>query len=189
MIHIAAIILAAGKGARIGQPKLFLKTGSETFLERIIRELETAGLDEITVVVSPGLKREANALVKKHRLVVNPHPENGMVSSLHAGIQAAPGFDGYMAVPVDHPYVTSDTYSKLLMAFHGNSHRVIKPRYQGKPGHPVILPSGFAAGIPAHDVDGGLAGLLRKVEAEAVSVDVADEGVRQNINTKQDMQH
>jgi molybdenum cofactor cytidylyltransferase len=187
MVTVAAVVLAAGRGERIGGPKLFLKIGRATFLERIILELEGAGIGDITVVVSSESKRKAQALVKKHRLIVNKHPANGMVSSLHAGIKATPGYDGYLIAPVDHPFVAGATYSRLVMAFHGRPQAVIRPSHQGKTGHPIIIPKGFAGSIPPNDFEGGVARLLHLANAEELILEVEDAAVLRNVNQPKDL--
>ena len=62
------VILAAGKGSRLNgtagdKPKCLVEVGGITLLERQIRTLERAGIDDIVVVVGcqagPGARRPA----------------------------------------------------------------------------------------------------------------------------------
>ncbi len=184
---VAAIILAAGQGSRIGQPKLFLRTADRTFLEAVIKTLETAGVTDITVVVRPADEERARELVGAHLARVNEHPENGPLSSLRIGLDALPGCDGYLVFPVDHPEVGTGTVTALLAAFDARRGAVIKPAFRGKAGHPVIIPAQLARTIDGADVAGGLANLIAGSGLSVAAVEVDDPTVLKNINTKDDL--
>jgi len=48
---IAAIVLAAGKSVRFGQPKLLMPWGKSTVIEHIIQTIRRSGIKDIHVVV------------------------------------------------------------------------------------------------------------------------------------------
>jgi CTP:molybdopterin cytidylyltransferase MocA len=47
---IGAVVLAAGRSQRMGQPKLILPWGDTTIIGRVVSVLATAQIDEIVVV-------------------------------------------------------------------------------------------------------------------------------------------
>lgn len=90
MLPYHAIVLAAGKGSRLGalsthKPKCLLPLGSETIIDRQLRLLQDAGVSKVTVVV--GYQRDAIAaqLGERVRTVVNDRYETTQnISSLWA---------------------------------------------------------------------------------------------------------
>jgi len=90
MLQYHAVILAAGKGSRLGaltthKPKCLLPLGSETILERQLRLLQDTGVSRITIVV--GYQRDAirARLGERVRMIVNDRYETTQsISSLWA---------------------------------------------------------------------------------------------------------
>lgn len=185
--RVAAIILAAGRGRRVGQPKLFLKAGCRTFLETVVSTLENAGVTDIVAVVREEDRERAAALARPQRVRVNRHPEDGPLSSLRTGIDTLPGHDGYLVFPVDHPAVDAGTIKALLAAFGDQRGSVVKPTFNGTAGHPVIIPAALAQQVPGKDIAGGLAALVAGSGRAVTPVPVADPAVLKNINTKDDL--
>jgi CTP:molybdopterin cytidylyltransferase MocA len=186
LAEIAAIILAAGKGTRIGGPKGGLRVGDTTFLDQIARRLAAAGIDRVVAVVPAAEDRKKETASGNLRSVANPYPERGMIYSVRLGVGAAGDADGYLVMPVDHPHVESRTYGSIMGAFDSNAKRVVRPEFKGKPGHPVIIPRVLAKKLPPADLEGGLAAFIRNSGVKVVSIPVDDPGVLRNINTRED---
>ncbi len=176
--ELVALILAAGQGVRIGGPKLWLEFDGRTFLQTICERFSAAGLLRVIVVVAP----QTRGLPVIVTTVVNEHPERGVLSSIVTGIQAAGEADGYLLMPVDHPYVQADTLRILAAEFAADPAKIIKPVYGGRGGHPVILPREFARGLTAKDVPGGLRALIARGKIPVKKVAVEDGGVLRNVN-------
>ena len=66
---------------------------------------------------------------------------------------------------------------------------VVKPSYQNKAGHPVVIPSTMAAIVPDTDIVGGLAKLIADSGLPVAAVAVDDPAVLKNINTMDDLNH
>ena len=81
---IAAAVLSAGESRRMGSPKALLDAGDgETFVERIVTVLRTAGLRRILVVVAPDSGPIRLAVERVNASVlVNPDPSAGPISSI-----------------------------------------------------------------------------------------------------------
>jgi molybdenum cofactor cytidylyltransferase len=195
MTKLTAIILAAGKGTRIGAPKWQLLYQGKTFLDNIIAKLLANNIIDIACVVNsasiPEAKYSANV-----RIVINTQSELGMFSSIICGVKAFPDSDGYLIFPVDHPGVTSATIAQLHEAFTLHHDKVILPIYQGKAGHPIIMGSsldnGQRVGCPLSRLDplasGNLKQFLLEQHAEFYRLPVDDAGILLNINTPKDLQ-
>lgn len=184
---VTAIILAAGQGQRIGQPKLFLESGGRTFLEAVLATLDQAGVRDVAVVTRGELLKRASELAPGRMVLANPDPERGMLSSLAIGVRESTVVDGYLIWPVDHPHVAARTVELLLTAFQaGNT--AAKPVHRGRAGHPVIIPRKLARDLPAGDVRGGLAKVLADLGVPVELVMVDDPGILKNINEPYDLE-
>lgn len=186
MPDVAAIILAAGRGGRIGQPKIFLTLRDRCFWEWIALNLSRAGLEDTVIVIRPEHKKYFRG-IRKPQPIVNPRPSRGMFSSLKIGYRKMPGHAGYLICPVDHPKVSAKTYRKLLAAFSKTPLSVIRPRYQRKPGHPIIIPGRLMRRLAKCRSDNRLDHLLKKYHFDFHDVTVSDENILRNINKIEDL--
>jgi CTP:molybdopterin cytidylyltransferase MocA len=181
---VTAIILAAGKGSRIGCPKWQLKHGNETFLSSIINKLICANIQSIVCVINANSIPPTNGHIT---FTINPHPEHEMISSIYYGIQTYKNSDGYLIMPVDYPYIKATTINKLCAAFAQHHTKVIKPTLQNKSGHPIIIPHKLAQLIPNSDIQGGLRQFLLAHNASFLNISVQDSGILKNINLAADL--
>lgn len=185
-MNISALITAAGSGRRIGTPKLMLEIEGRSFLEIIAENIFNVGIKNIVCVVSKETYDWAKASVPGIKYVINPRPERGMLSSIFCGIKKVGKCDSILLIPVDHPYVKQDTY-KILKATAGkNIGSIIKPRFEGKSGHPIIIPRDLLKVDEEDYFSAGLDGILRKSEYGKIYVDVKDDGILKNVNTRDD---
>src|SRR5437764_14462133 len=90
-MRIHAVILAAGRGTRMGGPKALLAFEGETFLARAARLLRRPRVDAVTAVVG----HEADRVLRESGLpsdvgvVTNLRHDDGMLTSILAGLEAA----------------------------------------------------------------------------------------------------
>src|SRR5688572_17035727 len=96
------IILAAGKGSRLNgtageSPKCLVKAGGETFVERQIRALRRAGIDDIAVVV--GCKADEVRLTCGHGITYVENSTYAQTNSMYSLWMARPLlFDGFVVL-------------------------------------------------------------------------------------------
>ena len=168
-------------------PKALLSIDGKSALSLIIENLRACNLHSTVVVVSRGILEKARCFEKNAKIAVNPYPERGMLSSVKIGISTSPEMDGYLIMPVDHPYVKPETYAQLIAQFRKKSDAVIKPVFNSISGHPIIIPKGIFKKIPDGDVPGGLNAIIKSSDAEIIEIPVDDNGILRNINYPQDM--
>ncbi len=164
-LRIHAIILAAGRGARMGGPKALLALEGETFLAGVARRLRRPGVERVTAVIgheAERVRREA-ALPADVVTIMNPHYADGMLTSILAGLEDADaaGADAVLVHPVDHPLVDAETVDAVIAALrHGAI--IAVPSHGGRRGHP----GGFArpawATLRAAAPDEGARGVLAR---------------------------
>ena len=184
-----AVVPAAGSAERFGGKKLLTPIDGEPLLDRTIAALLNGGVDQIVVVVGPEadeVKRDVNAFSDPRVwTAVNPDPSRGMFSSLQAGMAEAEG-DALVVLPADMPFVQSGTVAILLDVFRSKP-AIVSPRYDGKRGHPVILPPALRDEIRSADPAITLHDVLRRHPDQRVDVDVQDRGVVRDVDRVADL--
>src|SRR5262245_50182617 len=96
-----------------GHPKALLEFKGRTFLEHILDAIETSGISRPVVVVGHHRKEITSAL-NLPSAVFNPNYEQGMSTSVQAGIRALPaGVTGAGIFLVDQPLIDADTIRTL----------------------------------------------------------------------------
>ena len=191
---VAGIILAAGRSTRMGTPKaLLLAPDGLTFVARLIRTLVRGGIDAPLVIGrldDEALQAEVESAGA--RLVINPEAdEGGQLSSLLAGLRKAdrPGVRGLLVIPVDAPMVMPDTVARLIAVFSDTSGAIIRARYRGRNGHPVIFSRSLFDELRHASRDAGAKAVLRAHHDTIINVDLDDPGVVGDIDTPEDYRH
>lgn len=184
--HTHALILAAGFSERMGAFKPLLPLGDSTPLQRLVRMYRRAGVDRVTVV--GGHRADEIAAVAAGEgaaFARNPNPENGMFSSVAAGVASLPaGALRAFVHPVDVPLVRTDTITLLLEAAMRTDSTVFVPHFDGRPGHPPLVARAVFADIAAGDGAGGLRAILER--RGPTPVPVADRHILFDIDTPAD---
>jgi molybdenum cofactor cytidylyltransferase len=148
-----AIILAAGESRRMGQPKQLLPFGNKTMLECVIDAFASPRVDEIRVVL--GYKADEIAAKIAHtgcKIVRNEHYQQGMFTSIQAGLRALPKEAKLVMIAVcDQPRLKRSTVETLIEKFEKERHKILIPSYNGRQGHPPVLRAAYAKEILAMD--------------------------------------
>ncbi len=163
-MKVAAVVLAAGASARLGQSKQQVRLGGETLLERSVRVAHLAGLDPVFVVVAPGKATEAG---DRAQVLVNTEAAEGMASSIRVGIAAAAvaQVTGVVILACDQPAVTPEHLRELARG----GGEAVASEYAGRKGVPAYLPAAAFPELLKLRGDAGARGLLRS--ARAVELD------------------
>jgi len=183
----AAIVLAGGLSTRMKQFKPLLPLGDGTVTDRVIDTFLVAGADVFLVA---GYRHDdIVASIKKRdiTIVYNPGYEQGMFSSIQAGVRRlSPQYQAFFILPVDIPLARPATIRRLIQAAEKNPGRIIYPVFGGKRGHPPLIPAGLAGEILRWVKTGGLKAVLKTKERMALEVPVADSFILYDIDTPQD---
>lgn len=185
-----AIVPAAGAAERFGGAKLLASVGSDALLERTIRSLLDGGVERVVVVLGPDasdIRKGVPALdARGVRVATNRKPERGMLSSIQAGLREASG-DPILVLPGDMPYVEAATVSTLLreQATRGG---ILSPRFDGKRGHPVVIPGSLRDEIIAAPDGATLHDVLRAHASDRTDLDVYDRGVIRDVDEPKDLE-
>src|SRR5689334_3253916 len=152
---------------------------AETFVVRIIRTLEAAGLPTIIVVCREddrALRSELERAPMAAHIAINPEPELGQLSSLIVGIERARflGAQAAIVMPVDLPQVRSETVAQLLEAWRRAPAAIARVTFQGRGGHPVLFREDVFEELRAADPALGAKAVLRREPSRVLDVAVDD---------------
>ena len=185
---IAAVIVAAGAGRRLGGvAKALLPHRGQSYLAAIAATARAVGLVDAVVVVGEPFGAEvcAHAQELGLRVRVNPAPARGMASSVALGFAAVTGGPAVAAWlwPADHPAVAVATLERLVAEL-GDA-EVARPCYRGAGGHPPLIARALWPRLAACAAEpDGARGVVRA--ARRIDVEVDDPGVVRDVDTAAD---
>jgi len=189
------IVPAAGKGERFGGAKLLADLRGQPLLNHTLRSLLDGGVRRVVVVVppkdgkgDPGAALKAGVpLLSDGRVVtaINPDPARGMLSSIQAGLSGVVG-DLFVVLPGDMPFVRAETVSAVIDAAQETG-LIISPRHQGRRGHPIAIPGRLRAAIVKAPASWTLQDVLLPEAPNRIDIEVNDEGVLRDVDTKNDL--
>ena len=191
---IPGVVLAGGASSRMqGRPKALLPTGTggETFLDRIVSTLRAGGVGDVVVVTgrhhAPVVERAAR-LPPMVRVVRNPHPERGQLSSLLAALQVVdrPGVRAMLVTLVDLPLIAPATVRAVLDTWRRTGAPLVRPGRGGKHGHPVVFDRALFRELRQADPVRGARPVVRAHAPNGVVVDVDDGGAFDDVDTPED---
>ncbi|MET8700199.1 nucleotidyltransferase family protein [Kitasatospora sp. NPDC058032] len=187
---VAAVVLAAGGGRRLGgRPKALLRYRGRPLVEHAAAVARAGGCREVTVVLGADRARvRSTAHLPGCRLVANPDWESGMGSSLRTGLAALPArSSAALVMLVDTPGVSPAAVARLLAA-HRAGAELAAAAYHGRRGHPVLIGARhFAAALAAAHGDAGARALLAAHPDDLVLVECADVAAPDDLDTPADL--
>jgi nicotine blue oxidoreductase len=184
VMRVAGILLAAGDGSRLGQPKATVELAGSTLAERGAEMLRDGGTEPV-IVVTGAIPVELPGVVSVH----NPDWITGMGSSLATGLRALASSDALAAVIAlaDQPLVGAEAVRRLI-ATHAIGATVAVAAYDGKPRNPVLIGRAhWPAVIELAAGDAGARPFLRSHPDLVTLVECGDTGSPDDIDTPEDL--
>ncbi|MBC8106097.1 MAG: nucleotidyltransferase family protein [Anaerolineae bacterium] len=191
--RIGAIILAAGSSRRMGRNKLLLPIDGRPMLTRVVATFHAARNSITPIVIVTGYEPQSvkAALGDEFSHVEFAHNSNhdagGMLSSIKTGVTSMRGrADAFFLALVDQPWVREATLQQVIEAWRASRADVLRPTYQGKHGHPILLDARCIDSILSLPDDGTLNEFVRANPTKTFDVSVQDEATIQDIDTPAD---
>jgi nicotine blue oxidoreductase len=203
--RIAGILLAAGDGTRLGQPKATVELNGATLAERGVALLRAGGADPVLVVTGA-----VDVAVPGTVTVRNEDWASGMGSSLVAGLRAlmtggpddaaagpdggsggaprvAPGVAAAVIALADQPLIGPEAVRRLIAA-HAAGASVAVAAYDGKPRNPVLIArEHWPEVLRMVSGDTGARPFLRAHPDLVTIVECGDTGSPDDIDTPEDL--
>jgi CTP:molybdopterin cytidylyltransferase MocA len=184
----SALILSSGLSERMGTPKALLKwNSSTTFIEKLIHEYLDTGCLKVVCTVNPLLYPFATdlKLPENVKFVLNEHPDWGRMYSVKLGLLKLQGSDFIFLQNVDNPFIDAKIIRRIKDT--ADSEAWCSPTFQGRGGHPVLLPDALIKAIlDDYSPDSTLQQLLKRHPRREVPLDT--DAITRNINTPGDYQ-
>jgi molybdenum cofactor cytidylyltransferase len=189
--RVGAIVLAAGKSARMGGTKQLLPLGESTVLEQTLENVRDTGIDEIVLVVGSSaemIQRQLPiSIVEGLKVVLNQNYSQGMASSLRTGLSAVdPHIDATLIVLADQPFVRPETFDRIIDRYRSSGAQIVIPLYRGFRGNPVLLDRSVFPEVMALDGDIGCRAIFGNHHEGIVKVEVDDMGILLDIDNQDD---
>ncbi|MGC4086122.1 MAG: nucleotidyltransferase family protein [Vicinamibacterales bacterium] len=190
---IAAIVLAAGLSTRMGgNPKALLAfDDGDSFVTRIIRTFNDAGITDVVVVVGHEGDRVAAAVRTsglRARVVVNADYPRGQFTSVLAGLAAVdrPDVEAVLLALVDAPLFSVSTVQAVARRFSETHAPIVRAVRGDDHGHPVLISRVLFDDLRRADPAFGAKPIVRGNVSAAGDVPVDDEGAFIDIDTPDD---
>ena len=186
-----AVVLAAGEARRFGRPKLLMPFGDSTILGSVVQPLVSIGVTPVVVVAGPDPAAISESLSGQPvRIVSNPNPARGMVSSIRVGVEAlTTSLDRFLVALGDQPRIRAEGVSHLIYEQIKSGKGITIPTYQGRRGHPVVFDISYRREILDLTDQQTLRDLIIAHRDNVVEVDCESSAYVCDIDTHEEYEH
>lgn len=170
--NVFAIILAAGSSSRLGSPKQLLAWRNASLLEHAVSNARTVLYQCVIVVLGAHADAIHSAVdLDGLTVVVNPDWQEGMASSIRAGVRALPASaSAALILLCDQPLVNASHLRKLLEAWEAEPNHIVASEYRQSVGVPALFPAEFFDELSALNGDRGAKLLLLKFDDRLLKI-------------------
>ncbi|MDJ0766675.1 MAG: NTP transferase domain-containing protein [Myxococcota bacterium] len=193
-MQYSAVILAGGKGARAGGYKPLWPLGGQVVIDWVVQSALTV-CSNIRIVGGfyfESLQDHVEATHGHVMLLRNETPDRGMFSSVCVGLA---NLDGPVFIhPADIPGADGGVYRVMAAEFEQHAKaaahsqvQVIRPLFNGRPGHPILLAPSAIQVVQQADPTTTLRDVL--VSLHKVDVPVKNRWILKDMNTKAQYEH
>jgi len=159
---LGGVLLAAGGGERLGQPKQLLEIDGEPLVRRVAVSMQQLCGAAVIVVTGAYAERVERSLCELPVTVIrNPHWRRGLGGSLVRGL-AASSADAVLVMVCDQTALEISDLQRLVDAWTKAVNHPAAASYAGVLGVPAIIPRKWFAALGALDGDSGAREFLRK---------------------------
>ncbi|WP_068877846.1 MULTISPECIES: NTP transferase domain-containing protein [unclassified Phenylobacterium] len=188
--RFAAVVLAAGAGARFGGGKLLANYGGVPLLHAALAAARAAPVRSITLVTGMDAGAVAACAASFDPTIRTAHAADhaeGMAASLRAGIASLePGLDGAFVFLGDMPRVPHAVLAPLAAAVEAGA-PAAAPVFAGRRGNPVVLGRTLFGDVGALRGDVGARPILQSLGAKLALVEAPDDGVLFDVDVREDL--
>lgn len=186
---VAAIVLAAGQGSRMGGGKLLLPLGDTTVIESTVQSLLSVPVSDLTVVV--GVYGAAIQYLLRGlpvKFAFNPDPSSDMAESIRCGLRSINPADAeaFLILPADMPLVLPETIGKLVASLLKSDKPIAVPVFRNRRGHPVVFRMNLYERVLTFRSPQGIRPLVHGDPSQILIVEVDDEGVISDLDSWDD---
>jgi molybdenum cofactor cytidylyltransferase len=188
--RFGAVILAAGMSSRMGEAKQLLRLGENTVLGQVLENVRSSRVQDIVLVLGHEAERIRERISTENlSLVINESYQQGMGTSLQAGLAALPpGVDAALIVLADQPFIRPKTLDILMDQYMRSSAQIVIPTYKGFRGNPVLLDRSVFSEVMALTGDIGCRAIFGNHLEGIIKQPVEDIGILLDLDTTGDFE-
>jgi molybdenum cofactor cytidylyltransferase len=176
-----AIVPAAGRSQRMGEPKLLLEHEGRTIIEYVLAAWRESRVDHVVAVVHPDDDELAKRCRRAGAEVIRPAtPPPEMKDSVACALVAideeynpAAG-DVWLLAPADMPALSRQTIDAVVAAHTFGQPTIIVPTHQGKRGHPVLFPWTLAEEVSRLGAHEGINAIVARHQVRELDLPAAE---------------
>jgi molybdenum cofactor cytidylyltransferase len=183
------LILAAGASTRMGRPKQMLVVDGQPLLMHSVREATATGADVFVVIGAHAEEHKALLSSLPIHLVEHTQWQNGMGSSLKAGLKkilaANPAATGVLVMLCDQPKVSRAHLETLLNCAAQSEKEIVASHYDQTLGVPALFKQSMFSSLLALGDEAGAAKLIRNHPDSVEVVDFPEGSI--DLDTPEDL--
>jgi molybdenum cofactor cytidylyltransferase len=183
---VAALLLAAGRSSRMGSNKLVKELEGKALIAHVADQALSADFAGVVVVTGHQAEAIQRALVGRPvTWVHNALYEEGMASSLKAGVEALPAsVEALLVCLGDMPRVTAHQMQTIARAYDpAKGHTICVPVFQDQRGNPVLFGRQHFVEMQSLEGDRGGRSLLAKHADRVREVEMTDDAILTDVDT------
>ena len=188
------IVLSAGQSSRMGSDKALLDIDGIPAIVHIINKVISFS-DNIYIVLGDNLETVKSEVIEYFgdmetiNFIHNELHWKGMFSSVQKGFEGVSGNNAVMLQLIDQPFISQNIYNELVSNY-DPKYLITQPSYikEGlkRGGHPLLFAPGFKDIVLSYPVDSQLNEVINKNNDSRKFVEVIDESILHNLNTKKE---
>ncbi|MEB8345455.1 nucleotidyltransferase family protein [Flavobacteriaceae bacterium KMM 6898] len=181
-VKIDVLILAGGKGSRMGSIKQLLPWKGTTLLENAIDQAKMSIASEVIVVLG-AYAAEIRSRVKNDEILFINNEEwaSGLGTSISCGVNYIQNnrtdVTGIMILLADQPLINTKYINKMLETFIEKSKGMVTTNYGNREGVPAIFDRNFFPELQALKQDFGAKELIKKYKDLNISLNPEGKGL------------
>jgi molybdenum cofactor cytidylyltransferase len=189
MNNTGIIILAAGSSSRFGSAKQLLTFNHKTLLQHAIDEAVKAGAEPVVVVTGANEDKVYNDINQgQAKIVSNKNWQQGMASSIVAGLQAAIScnseIENIIIAVCDQPFISFSLFEKLHQKQQESDMHIVACAYAGTIGTPALFTQKYFDALLTLEGDEGAKKILLANKGDLAVIDFPHGNI--DIDTQQD---
>ncbi len=194
---IAAIVPAAGSSTRMGEPKLLVQFEGQSLIERVVSALSSGKVERVVVIVPPADAPEgpdiANLARRAGAEVVVPAARPAqMRDSIEVGLATLARGEpprSVLLTPADYPGLSSRIVETIVRQAARQPDQIVIPTYDGRRGHPIILPWTLAVEISGLPPGTGVNALVARYAEKVSEIPMPGSAVLADLDTPADLEN
>jgi molybdenum cofactor cytidylyltransferase len=192
MNNTAIIILAAGSSSRLGVMKQLLHLHNKTLLQHVIDEAIESGGDLIVTVTGANADKVLKEInPERVKIVFNEKWEEGMASSIVAGVHAAITYnhsvENIIIAVCDQPFISSSLFKQLYQIHQEGTKHIVASAYADTIGTPALFNRKYFDPLMSLTGDEGAKKLLKTYRNDVATVEFSHGNI--DIDTQEDYEN